>query len=403
MFGAVLSSIAVSTCSLASEMHQIVCLYGALQGIGVGLIVPLIHVVINRSFTKYKAFALGIAYSGSSLGSFIFPPMTNVLLHTYGLNGTFLLLGSIMLNSLVGAILLRRPKSEKEKPNNPCQLQNEELCIKPHLQNDCCIIQNSFSKSEMQMKQNEISKEKLFEPISVGVNINSSLYAYVEKIDPESQYKPKPCCKLPPSLKMASEILSSPYFIIVSLSYAVYFSTSAIFLMVVMDFAQDRGVPLEEGVFLVSAFSIGDFAGRLSFGWITDTQCMKRNVLVRLYLVAMGTLTACLPICPISALPVFSILLGTLNGSVIVNHSVLLNEYLGIEKLPLAIGFSTCFVGMTAFIRPMIIGLFRDKSDSYDHLFIFIGLLQISITLIWFVENVLTFVKQKFFVNKIVQ
>ncbi|GFS60778.1 monocarboxylate transporter 12, partial [Trichonephila inaurata madagascariensis] len=163
------------------------------------------------------------------------------------------------------------------------------------------------------------------------------------------------------------------------------------------------GVPLEEGVFLVSAFSIGDFAGRLSFGWITDTQCMKRNVLVRLYLVAMGSLTACLPICPNSALPVFSILLGILNGSVIVNHSVLLNEYLGIEKLPLAIGFSTCFVGMTAFIRPMIIGLFRDKSESYDHLFIFIGLLQISITLIWFIENVLTFVKQKFFVNKIVQ
>ncbi|GFY58331.1 uncharacterized protein TNIN_432281 [Trichonephila inaurata madagascariensis] len=238
MFGAVLSSIAVSTCSLASEMHQIVCLYGALQGIGVGLIVPLIHVVINRSFTKYKAFALGIAYSGSSLGSFIFPPMTNVLLYTYGLNGTFLLLGSIMLNSLVGAILLRRPKTEKEKLSNLCQLQNEELCIKPHLQNDCCIIQNSFSKSEMQMKQNEISKEKLFEPISVGANINPSLYTYVEKKDPESQYKPKPCCKLPPSLKMASEILSSPYFIIVSLSYAVYFSTSAIFLMVVMDFAQ---------------------------------------------------------------------------------------------------------------------------------------------------------------------
>ncbi|GIY22115.1 monocarboxylate transporter 12 [Caerostris extrusa] len=363
VFGAVLASVSVSTCSLASDMQQIVYLYGALQGIGVGIIVPLTHVILNRCFTKYRAFALGIAYSGSSLGSFIFPPVTNVLLYTYGLEGTFLLLGSIMLNSLVGAILFKTTKPEKETHSDPpqytavCDISGKKEAVQfSSLQKDSTITRKDFSVYEMKIKENENLKERNFEPIVIGFNETPPLY--VEREDPESQCGSKKCCDILPSLKLASEILTSPYFIIVSAAYAVYFSTSSIFLMVVMDFAKDRGVDLEDSVYLVSAFSIGDFAGRLSFGWIADTECLKRNILVRIYLLAMGVLTVSLPFCPVSVLPAFSVLLGILNGSVIVNHSVLLNEYLGIEKLPLAIGFSTCIVGMTAFIRPIVIGFF---------------------------------------------
>ncbi|CAL1278141.1 unnamed protein product, partial [Larinioides sclopetarius] len=401
VLGAILASVSVSTCSLASEMQHIVYLYGALQGIGVGIIVPLTHVVLNRSFTKYRAFALGIAYSGSSLGSFVFPPVTNVLLYTYGLDGTFLLLGSIMLNSLVGAILFNSSNPEKEKENKQFNSQSSAVCESSDKQKGSCIVQYNFIKYESSLKNKGRLDGKHFQPV-----LNRSATDQALCLDKEERGKlcgPKRCCKVMPSFKMAIEILSSPHFLIVSAAYAVYFSTSAIFLMVVMDFAKDRGVDPENSVYLVSAFSIGDFAGRLSFGWIADTQFVKRNVLVRIYLLAMGLLTVCLPICPVPTLPFFSVLLGILNGSVIVNHSVLLNEYLGLEKLPLAVGFSTCIVGMSAFIRPIIIGLFRDRHESYDYLFIFVGLLQVSITVIWFAGTLGTLIKQRWFVNKIVE
>ncbi|XP_055936234.1 monocarboxylate transporter 12-like [Argiope bruennichi] len=401
VIGAILASVSVSTCSLASEMHHIVYLYGALQGIGVGIIVPLTHVVLNKSFTKYRAFALGIAYSGSSLGSFVFPPVTNVLLYTYGLDGTFLLLGSIMLNSLVGAILFNASDPEREKENKQYLPQCATLYENSNKQNNCSIVQNGFVKYESDMKDGDRLNEKSLEPVLKRSLTNRELYADQEERG--TLCNPKSCCKSMPSFKMAIEILSSPHFLIVSAAYAVYFSTSAIFLMVVMDFAKDRDVDLEDSVYLVSAFSIGDFAGRLSFGWIADTQFVKRNVLVRIYLLAMGILTSCLPICPVPSLPVFSVMLGLLNGSVIVNHSVLLNEYLGLEKLPLAVGFSTCIVGMSAFVRPIIIGLFRDRHESYDHLFVFVGLLQVSITVIWFAGTLGLLIRRRFFVNKIVE
>ena len=111
-----------------------------------------------------------------------------------------------------------------------------------------------------------------------------------------------------------------------------------------------------KSVFLVSAFSFGDLAGRLACGWIADLKVVQRGTLVRLYLIAMGALLVILPIVPNNALSVIAVALGVINGAVIVNYSVLLNEYLGIEKLPMTMGFSTCIVGMLAFLRPVIIG-----------------------------------------------
>lgn len=82
-------------------------------GIGIGLIVPLVHVVLNQNFSKYRAFAMGIAYSGSSAGSFVFPPISNYFLSAYDLDGTFLLLGGIMLNALIGTMFFKTPKRYK--------------------------------------------------------------------------------------------------------------------------------------------------------------------------------------------------------------------------------------------------------------------------------------------------
>ncbi|CAL1278144.1 unnamed protein product [Larinioides sclopetarius] len=241
VLGAILASVSVSTCSLASEMQHIVYLYGALQGIGVGIIVPLTHVVLNRSFTKYRAFALGIAYSGSSLGSFVFPPVTNVLLYTYGLDGTFLLLGSIMLNSLVGAILFNSSNPEKEKENKQFNSQSSAVCESSDKQKGSCIVQYNFIKYESSLKNKGRLDGKHFQPV-----LNRSATDQALCLDKEERGKlcgPKRCCKVMPSFKMAIEILSSPHFLIVSAAYAVYFSTSAIFLMVVMDFAKGASIP----------------------------------------------------------------------------------------------------------------------------------------------------------------
>lgn len=111
-----------------------------------------------------------------------------------------------------------------------------------------------------------------------------------------------------------------------------------------------------QSVFLISAFSIGDLVGRLTCGWIADLKVVQRGTLVRLYLITMGTLVILVPYISNGALSSIAVALGVINGGVIVNYSVLLNEYLGIEKLPMTMGFSTSMIGVSAFLRPIIIG-----------------------------------------------
>lgn len=54
-----------------------------------------------------------ISYAGGTIGSFLFPPVLEYILVEYGLNGSFLIIGGIMLNALPFALLLR-PATPKE-------------------------------------------------------------------------------------------------------------------------------------------------------------------------------------------------------------------------------------------------------------------------------------------------
>ncbi|XP_054713165.1 monocarboxylate transporter 11-like [Uloborus diversus] len=387
-FGCIVAALAVSICSCVSHMQHLILLYGALQGIGVGMIVPLTHVILNQNFTKYRAVALGIAYSGSSAGSFVFPPITNFLMSYYGLSGTFLLLGGIMLNAVLGTMFFRpTTKKTTDEPTKISQQSGNQHKNKERQFVDSDNCQQMQYVDDLRRIPQIYENSKNFEEVKTLKTCDNNLTA----IHSGEETKSRRCL---PNVILAMDVLTSPAFYIVSIAYAIYFSSSAIFLMVIIDYALDSGVPVHIGVYLVSAYSIGDLVGRLSCGWIADFQCIRRNTLVRLYLIVLGTLTALLPLVSFEALMVASIFLGIVNGAVIVNHSVLLNEYLDLEKLPVAMGFSTCFVGLSTFLRPIVIGIFRDNHQSYDSLFVSLGLLKIFVALLWFLETV-PFVKRR--------
>lgn len=404
IFGTTLAALSVSICSFAYQMKLIILFYGALQGIGIGLIVPLTHVVLNQNFSKYKAFAMGIAYSGSSAGSFVFPPISKYILNAYDLDGTFLILGGIMLNALIGTMFFKTPKRydvDFTHDNRKIKESPIETVYRSKLESGKVGETAAVEITKCDKKHGSVKQV-----IDVGSAGHNAERSEQDDCSQKTSSSARRGCgdfcnrKI---LASAFEILTSPKFLIISFAYASYFTSSAIFLMVVLDFAKDRGLEEHKSVFLVSAFSFGDLAGRLTCGWVADLKVIQRGTLVRLYLITMGTLLVLLPVVPSNALTSIAVALGVINGGVIVNYSVLLNEYLGIEKLPMTMGFSTCMVGMSAFLRPIIIGFFRDYHESYDLLFVFLGLLQISIATMWFFEAIIPVVQQFFSVNKIVK
>ncbi|GFR04721.1 monocarboxylate transporter 12-B [Trichonephila clavata] len=128
-FGCFLAAIGVGTCFFAEHIGTITVLWGTLFGLGFGLGNILLPVKINQYFDKYRATASGISFSGACLGSFILPPIVEVLMDFYGLSGTFLILAGLVLNCVPAALLLRKPdfiiqSSKRQKEQSIAEKQS---------------------------------------------------------------------------------------------------------------------------------------------------------------------------------------------------------------------------------------------------------------------------------------
>ncbi|XP_067120714.1 monocarboxylate transporter 12-B-like [Centruroides vittatus] len=340
----VLSSLGIIFCYFAYNITYVTFFYGAMPGVGNGIIITLTHVVINRHFHKRRATAAGLAYAGSCIGSFIFPPITEYFLEHYGLRGTFLLLGGIALHSIPGSLFYYPSESEnmhESLDSSPCKRKKDTIiCIK----GDVALVQ--------------LKKTKVHNGFS-------------------TKY-----------LKSLTDILINPMFIIICTSFSIYFLASATYLMIVVDFALDKSMDENQAVFLISGYSSGDLSGRLISGWIADLECTKRKYIVQITMTLMAIVAAILPsINTYWWMMTLSICLGFASGCTLINFSALMTEYLGIRKLPLAIGMATLIFGLLACVRPSLIGFFRDRSGTYDNLLYMFSAILIFASTLWLFES----------------
>lgn len=90
--------------------------------------VTLPQVVIGQYFDKYRTTAAGMAFSGGCVGAFLFPMLLNYLLKNYGLQGTLLVIGAIIANTIPAAMILRRPKWLKTTVPKVVVTSTEDSC-----------------------------------------------------------------------------------------------------------------------------------------------------------------------------------------------------------------------------------------------------------------------------------
>ncbi|XP_023235761.1 monocarboxylate transporter 2-like isoform X1 [Centruroides sculpturatus] len=347
--GCLIASIGVILCFFGHSLVFIILFFGAVQGFGNGLVITLNPVIINQYFKKHKATASGIAYAGASVGSIALPPFTEYLLDEYNLRGCFLLLGGIILQGLVAASLYRPPKSVMRKIGNVPEI---EQLVKPQEQMDSRSVELS-------------SKSKNF-------------------FD---------------GLRGTLDVITHPYFLIICVNYTSFFICYIAFAMVFVDFSLDRGIEESNATFCISAFSVGDLFGRLFTGWLSDFGYIKTKYLVTVNLLTMGILFLIFPIfSSYVIIVILSILIGLLTGCILIIFPVLMTEYLGLQRLAMAMGFSGFTLGCTSLALPNLIGIFRDIVGTYDHLFHTLGLMAITSSLLWLLQPIYKICKKKLFI-----
>ncbi|XP_033731276.1 monocarboxylate transporter 13-like [Pecten maximus] len=100
-FGTVITSGGFFLSSFSQSLNVLLIFYSIAGGIGIGIIYLPSIVIIGVYFDKRRALATGIAVSGGGVGAFVFAPITEHLLETYGWRGTMWIMSAIILNGVV--------------------------------------------------------------------------------------------------------------------------------------------------------------------------------------------------------------------------------------------------------------------------------------------------------------
>lgn len=105
--GALLAALGFVISAFVDNMETLFLTFGIMAGFGLSLCYVAAVVIVAYYFDKKRSLATGISVCGSGIGTFIFAPLTYVLLDEYGWRGTTLILAGLFLNMAVCGLLFR--------------------------------------------------------------------------------------------------------------------------------------------------------------------------------------------------------------------------------------------------------------------------------------------------------
>ncbi|KAL1437657.1 hypothetical protein MTO96_048738 [Rhipicephalus appendiculatus] len=300
---------------------------GIITAIGQGLIFPSNMVAINTYFHKYRATGSGISYVGGTLVSFIFPSLLVHMHEQYALRGTLLIVGGLTLNAVAGSLLVAKP--------------------------DEALLRRTRRQPER-----ETAAKLLNEAGRTEVSRSEEL-----------------------------SFLRRPIYYVIVFTGVVFAYNLVMFSVTVVDHAMGRGLSKLQAALLLSCYGAGEFIGRICSGIVSDKKlCHRRDIMAVGFLLASLSLLALIHGDSIVLLGAASVLFGLTGGSIMILFSVLIVEYFGLKKLPMAIGIHCLVNGLSALPRPLIIGYYRDRGSSYAGMYLMLAAVSLTTSLLWAIE-----------------
>ncbi|XP_075736669.1 monocarboxylate transporter 12-like isoform X1 [Rhipicephalus microplus] len=299
---------------------------GIITAIGQGLIFPSNMVAINTYFHKYRATGSGMSYVGGTLVSFIFPSLLVHMHEHYALRGTLLIVGGLTLNAVAGSLLVAKPDETLGRTRHRTE---REAAAK---------LLNGEGRMEVSRSE-ELSF--LWRPIYYVIVFTGVVFAY----------------------------------------------NLVMFSVTVVDHAMGHGLSKLQAALLLSCYGAGEFIGRICSGIVSDKKlCHRRDIMAVGFLLASLSLLALTRGKSIVLLGAASLLFGLTGGSIMILFSVLIVEYFGLKKLPMAIGIHCLVNGLSALPRPLIIGYYRDRGSSYAGMYLMLAAVSLTTSLLWAIE-----------------
>lgn len=448
--GVVITAAAISCCYFAEDIVVIVILLGIFYGIGTGMVCNLTPVLLTQCFEKHRAIACGVAYSGSTIGSFFWPALLEYLINEFGLRGALLIYGATILHGVMGSILLRpldstphkevdepKPAGEEEKMLEPFREKCHSLDFHPFRNGNSHGHGASFGRRSSRTSVRSglgddsvsacgVSVSGMCMVLSEGDQWHSreehldlqqmcgsvtSLRKVPSPLEPLWERGPPPdtsseqkgdlkaslacsdvdtstslCTNIVRAVRADLQLLRNQYFILVTVSAVGFFFVFSTFIIIIPDYATDKGLSPSDGVFLLSVYGIADLFSKPIPGLLAYKKVIDNKGIFICGGFITGLTMLVMPLMDSYwFLVMMTLMFGLVTGGLIFMSPVLLTEFLGPQLAVMAFGMSNLFIGVASLLRPFIIGYFKDNWHSYDGLFYTMSAACILSSLIWFV------------------
>lgn len=105
--GSLIFFLGFSLCQAVTSVNMLIVCIGFVSGVGCGFTYLPAIASVAVYFDKRRSLAMGIATSGTGIGSFVMAPVYHWLILTYGWRGTLLITGAFQLNLCALGLLMK--------------------------------------------------------------------------------------------------------------------------------------------------------------------------------------------------------------------------------------------------------------------------------------------------------
>ncbi|XP_072021549.1 monocarboxylate transporter 13-like [Amphiura filiformis] len=368
LMGGLLLSTGMMLASFANSTTVLFLFLGVLTGIGASLVFLSVPIILSQHFTKHYSTAVGIAYTGCSIGVSVFPLLTTKLISVYGWNGAILLQGALSLNIVLMGMLFKHkpPKHQRKTVSDTKKCENMEInefqsSFQPLHNND---IHRSRTASDQDCNiqmvvKSDLERSNSNHPNSKHLDVDEDDEVHITS---KSRLKPQ-CTKCPGVLLLCTTpIILFAYIttFLVSISYAAALThiTNQVVLM---------GFPSQKAALVLSSLGIGGAFGRAFHGWFVDHNLLSASTLYECALLVASAGTLMNPVlnryfgCVISAVTI-----GVTVGILYPLFYTIMKQMLGLHQFVTASGLAHFFDGCGVMTGAYMAGLIHDKSGSYQ-------------------------------------
>lgn len=351
MVGGVMVGAAMVLASFGTSIIHLYLCVGVIGGLGLAFNLQPALTIIATYFQVRRPLANGLAMTGSPVVLFTLAPLNQFLFDSFGWRGSFLILGSIVLNCCVAGSLMRPVKKTVQ--------------LQPKPEPSGC---NGTSAEEAATADTGAQSEKL---LTEETRAESNSQKCIHKFIDVSLFKHRG-------------------FLIYLVGNVVMFFGFFAPVVFLAPYAKHQGIDEYSAAFLLSIFALADMFIRPATGFIGNTKWVRPKIQY-FFAFAVSYNGICHLLCPLlygyKGLVVYAVFFGFAFGMLSALLFEVLMDLVGAQRFSSAVGLVTIIECGPVLLGPPISGALVDIFGDYKYMYYACGVFMLVPGIFFFIMH----------------